>query len=106
MTETGYVHVPAKKDDRGKPALPSVRSGFRKERLGSPISRHLNTSAEYISVNVGGSHMEMSSPSMEYASVGAAIVLGTRESRVQGEGRQLVGISMQNSRMLTGMKFP
>jgi hypothetical protein len=32
--------------------------------------------------------------------------LGGRESRPHGEGRQLVGISTQNSRMLTGMKFP
>jgi hypothetical protein len=32
--------------------------------------------------------MEMSSPSMKYASVGGVIVLGGRESRLQGEGRQ------------------
>jgi hypothetical protein len=50
--------------------------------------------------------MEMSSPSMKYASVGGVIVLRGRESRLHGEGRQLVGISTQNSRMLTGMKFP
>jgi hypothetical protein len=37
--------------------------------------------------------MEMSSPSMKYASVGGVIVLGARESRVQGEGRQ--GIDIQ-----------
>jgi len=57
-------------------------------------------------MNVGGLHGEMSSPSMKRVSVGGVIVLGARKSRVQGEGRQLVGISTQNSRMLTGMKFP
>jgi hypothetical protein len=43
-------------------------------------------------MNVGGLHMEMSSPSMKYASVGGVIVLGGRESRLHGEGRQ--GIDM------------
>jgi hypothetical protein len=57
-------------------------------------------------MNVGGWHVEMSSPSMKRVSVGGVIVLGGRESRPHGEGRQLVGISTQNSRMLTGMKFP
>jgi hypothetical protein len=33
--------------------------------------------------------------------VGGVIVLGGRESRPHGEGRQLVGISTQNNRMLT-----
>jgi hypothetical protein len=89
------------KDVRGQPELPSVWSGFREERLGSRISHRLSASAEYIVVNVGGSHMEMSSPSMKYASVGGVIVLGGRESRPQGEGRQLVGISTQNNRMPT-----
>jgi hypothetical protein len=32
--------------------------------------------------------MEMSSPSVKYASVGGAIVLSARESRARGEGRQ------------------
>jgi hypothetical protein len=82
------VAITSLKDVRGQPALPSDRSGFRKERLGLLINRHLHTSAEYIVVNVGGSHMEMSSPSMKYASVGGVIVLGARESRVHGEGRQ------------------
>jgi hypothetical protein len=72
------------------------------------ISSHLRASAEYIMVNVGGSGMnaKVSSPPMTYQSVGGVIVLGGRESRLHGEGRQLVGISTQNSRMLTGMKFP
>jgi hypothetical protein len=37
--------------------------------------------------------MEMSSPSMKYASVGGVIVLGGRKSRLQGEGRQGIDIS-------------
>jgi hypothetical protein len=96
------------KDVRDKPELPPNRSGFREERLGSLTSSHLRASVEYIIVNVGGSGMDakVSSPPMTYQSVGGVIVLGGRESRLQGEGRQLVGISTQNSRMLTGMKFP
>jgi hypothetical protein len=44
--------------------------------------------------------------SMKHQGVGGPIVVGGRESRLHGEGGQLVGISTQNSRMLTGMKFP
>jgi len=96
------------KDVRGQPDVPSDRSGFRNERLGSTISHRLRAFVEYISVNVGGSGMDakVSSPPMTYQSVGGVIVLRGRESRPQGEGRQLVGISTQNSRMPTGMKFP
>jgi hypothetical protein len=36
--------------------------------------------------------MEMSSPSMKYASVGDPIVVGTRESRVHGEGGQGINV--------------
>ena len=50
------------KDISGKPDLPADRSGFRKERLGSVISSHLNASVEYIVVNVGGPCVEGSSP--------------------------------------------
>ncbi len=45
-------------------------------------------------------------PPMRLEGVSVAIVLGGRESRLHGEGRQLVGIPTQNNRMLTGMKFP
>jgi hypothetical protein len=85
------------KDVRGQPVLPSGRPGFREERIGSQISHHLRTSAEYIIV---------SSPLMTCQGVGGVIVLGGRESRLHGEGRQLDGISTQNNRMSTGMKFP
>jgi hypothetical protein len=91
---------------RGQPGLPPDRSGFRDERLGSLISSHLRASVEYVIVNVGGPGVEGSSPPMKRTGVGGVIVLGGRESRLHGEGRQLVGISTQNSRMLTGMKFP
>ena len=43
---------------------------------------------------------------MKRMGVGGSIVVGGRESRLHGEGSQLVGISTQNNRMLTGMKFP
>jgi hypothetical protein len=54
--------------------LPHIRSGYREERewLRNRCLHHL---VERISVNVGGSHMEMSSPSMKYASVGGSIVV-------------------------------
>jgi hypothetical protein len=93
--------LPAKKDVRGEPVLPSDRSGFRDERHGSGISHHLNTSVECIMVNVGGSCGEGCSPPVKRMGVGGVIVLGGRESRPHGEGRQLVGISTQNNRMLT-----
>jgi hypothetical protein len=67
--------------------------GFREERLGSRVSHHLKYVAESVYVNVGGLHGEMSSPSMKRVSVGGVIVLGGRESRLQGEGRQ--GIDSQ-----------
>jgi hypothetical protein len=57
-------------------------------------------------MNVGGLCVEGSSPPMKRTGVGGSIVVRGRESRLHGEGGQLVGISTQNSRMLTGMKFP
>jgi hypothetical protein len=94
------------KDVRGQPELPSNRSGFREERIGSWISHHLRASVEYVVVNVGGPGGEGSSPPVKRVGVGGVIVLGGWENHLHGEGRQLVGISTQNSRMLTGMKFP
>lgn len=44
---------------------------------------------------------KVSSPPMTYQGVGGVIVLGAREGRVHGEGRQPVGTSAQNNRMLT-----
>ena len=68
-----------------------------KSGLGHCDNRHLNDLAESISMNVGGSqqNVKASSPPMLAGSVGGVIVLGARESRVQGEGGQFVGIPMQ-----------
>jgi hypothetical protein len=74
--------------------------------MGIVVSHHLRDSAEFNDVNVGGSPVEMSSPSMKPVSVGGVVVLGGRESRPRGEGRQPVGHTEQNNRMRTGMKFP
>jgi hypothetical protein len=54
------------------------------------MSRHLNTFVESIAMNVGGfgMHVKVSSPPRTYQSVGGVIVLGGRESRLHGEGRQ------------------
>ena len=49
-------------------------------------NRHLNGLVEFIFVNVGGLHGELSSPAMKRVSVGGVIGLGARESRVHGEG--------------------
>jgi hypothetical protein len=38
--------------------LPHSRSGYREERDGSVISRHLNMPVEFIIVNVGGPCVE------------------------------------------------
>jgi hypothetical protein len=86
--------ITSTKDISGKPELPADRSGFRDERLGTDISSHLTASVEYIVVNVGGLGMDakVSSPPMTYQSVGGVIVLGGRESRLHGEGRQGIDI--------------
>jgi hypothetical protein len=83
------------KDEVGSPSLPYFQSGFRKERLGSIISRHLRDVAESDDVNVGGSGLDVKvcSPPMLYQSVSVVIVLGGWESQPQGEGPQLVSRS-------------
>ena len=60
------LNLTSLKDVSGQPDLPSDQSGFRKERLGLIISRHLNTLAEYIIVNVGGPYMEGAVPDETY----------------------------------------
>jgi hypothetical protein len=92
------LHIASPKDVSGKPELPADRSGFRKERLGSVISSHLNASVEYIAANVGGPYVEGSSPPMKRVGVGGVIVLGGRESRLQGEGRQGMDVRPTNNR--------
>jgi hypothetical protein len=80
----------------------SVRDSA-KSGTGHKDNRHLNYLVESISVNVGGSdqNVKASSLPMSGLSVGGVIVVGARESRVQGEGHQFVGIPMQISRMVT-----
>jgi hypothetical protein len=86
------------KDVRGKPVLPSDRSGFREERLGSDISHHLRVSVECTVVNVGGPCGEGSSPPMKRVGVGGPIVVRGRESRLHGEGGQGMDLRRTNSR--------
>ena len=66
-----------------------------KSGIGRRGNRHLQYLAEFIFVNVGGSYQDVkvSSPPMPDMSVGGVIVLGARESRVQGEGRQGINVS-------------
>jgi hypothetical protein len=89
----GLHFVTSPKDDMGHLIYPMSVQDTAKSGIGCCGNRCLHHLAERTSMNVGGSHMEMSSPSMKCASVGAAIVLGARESRVHGEGRQ--GIDIQ-----------
>jgi hypothetical protein len=80
------------KDEASNLNLPCLRSGFRKERLGSVGKRCLRYFVESLCVNVGGFYQDvkMSSPPMTDRSVGAVIVVGGWESQPQGEGRQRV----------------
>ena len=101
------THDTRTKGSHRPPDIPCDRSGFRKARIGLRHgNRHLHDLAESIDMNVGGLLAEASSPPVKQASVGGPIVVRRRESRLQGEGGQLDGISTQINRMLTGMKFP
>ena len=53
-------------------------------------------------MNAGGYCLEASSQPMNDNSVGAAIVVGARESRVQGEGRQGIDVRRTTSRRSSG----
>lgn len=68
--------------------------------MGREGNRRLPYLVEFISVNVGGSdrNVKASSLSMSGMSVGGSIVLGARESRVQGEGSQGVNASRVESK--------
>ncbi len=74
-----------------------------KSGIGHVGNRHLSYLVESISVNVGGSqrNAKESSLPMFAESVGGVILLGARESRAQGEGRQFVGSPKQTNRMIT-----
>jgi len=79
-------------DVSGQPEIPADRSGYHEEWDWSDISRRLKATVEYTIVNVGGSCGEGCSPLMKRMSVGGVIVLGARESRVHGEGRQGIDV--------------
>jgi hypothetical protein len=53
-------------------------------------------------MNVGGPYAERCSPAMNHRGVGAAIVVGGRESRLQGEGPQGSDVRRTNSRRALG----
>ena len=71
-----------------------------KSGMGRAGNRHLHYLVEFISVNVGGSgrNVKERSPLRTGLSVGGSIVLGARESRVQGEGSQGVNASRVESK--------
>ena len=58
--------------------------------MGRVDNHHLKCLVESTSMNVGGSYRNAkeSSPLMPGMSVGGSIVLGARESRIQGDGSQ------------------
>jgi hypothetical protein len=69
--------------------LPCDRSGYCEEQDGLLANRHLHDLVESITMNVGGPDVERCSPAVHHRGVSVAIVLGARESRVQGEGPHL-----------------
>jgi hypothetical protein len=75
-------------------SLPGSRSGYCAEQEWSAANRCLHGLVESVSVNAGGSDMnvKVSSPPMTYQSVGGAGVLRGWESRPQGEGGQGIDI--------------
>jgi hypothetical protein len=76
------------KDAMGQLVLPHDRSGYRRARDGLRANRHLHDLAESIIMNVGGPCGEGCRPPMKRMGVGGPIVVGARESRIQGEGGQ------------------
>jgi hypothetical protein len=58
MVEAGHFIFPAQRMLEVNLILPSSRSGYREERDGSGISRHLQVPAESIIMNVGGPYVE------------------------------------------------
>ena len=73
----------------GYPIYPAPVRDTAKSGLGSAANRYLNYSVESVCVNTGGSYPDVktSSLSIPEKSVGGVVVVGVRESRVQGEGR-------------------
>src|ERR671924_2303671 len=60
-----FAHA-SPKDVRGKPGLPSDRSGYREERDGLRKNRHLHDLVESITMNVGGPYVEGAVPDEAY----------------------------------------
>jgi hypothetical protein len=73
-----------------------------KSGIGCCGNRCLHHLVERTSMNVGGPCVEGSSPPMKRMGVGAAIVLGARESRVQGEGPQGIDVRRTINRRSLG----
>ena len=94
VAEAGYQGFPARKVATGYPNYPVAGRDSVENGIGCIDNRHLNNLAESISVNVGGFYQDVkaSSPPMTDRSVGGVIVVGVRESRIHGEGRQEVNI--------------
>ena len=88
-TEDGYFFFPSRKVVTGNPNYPDTGRDSAKSGLGFHDNHHLNNLAESISVNVGDFYQDVkvSSPPMTDRSVGGAVVVGARESRVHGKGR-------------------
>ena len=76
----------------GQPALPRCQPGTAECGMGVTGNRRLTFTAESSTMNAGDADPDAkaSSPPMLGQRVRAAIVVGGRESRPQGEGRQAV----------------
>jgi hypothetical protein len=102
MAEAGHRKGPARKAARGHWFYPLAGRDTAKSGMGCWVNRHLHDLAESITMNVGGPCGEGCRPPMKRTGVGGPIVLGARESRVQGEGGQGSDVRRTNSRRASG----
>jgi len=89
------------------PIYPAPVRDSAKSGLGSAANRYLNYPVESICVNMGDSYqnVKVSSPPMSHRRVGGFMVLGGRESRLQGDGSQEVNISQSRNVVASPMNF-
>jgi hypothetical protein len=92
MAEAGNLLGPAQRTSEINWNYPLTGRDTTQSGMGSIGNRHLHDLVECITMNVGGPYAERCSPAMNHRGVGAAIVVGARESRVQGEGRQGIDV--------------
>jgi hypothetical protein len=91
----GVPYFPLPKDGNGHRHYPLPVRDTAKRGMGRTGNHHLNSLVESVWLNVGSASADakVSRPPRRQRRGGGGVVLGARESRVQGEGRQFVGTS-------------